>query len=419
MKSRIGLGAVLAAMALVATACAGSSPQSGEGGELVLAIGGADAKPGGTHTKVVDLWNEQNPDTPVRIEVLPDAADEQRQQQALELQAQGSNFDILGMDVIWTGEYAVNGWVESLDDLRPQIEEAGVLPGPLESATWEGTLWAAPYNSNAGFLYYRTDLIDQPPKTWDEAKQMAEEATKKEKINGFVGQGAQYEGLVVNWLEYFWGADGNLLSEDGAEVLVTEGDAANTATTFMRESAKDGFYAPGFNTMMEEEARNEFQSGKAVFMRNWPYAYTLMNDPKEGSKVKGKFDIAPLPTFTGEGTISALGGFNLGVSAFSDNKDAAKEFVLFASTSEEVQTLLGERTLPPVLEPVYEKLSDDPVMAQLAEILPEARPRPPAPTWNAISEAMQQQIFPAYTGQEAVEQAISQLQSELESAISE
>lgn len=417
-RKRLIHGAVVAL--LVAAACTGTTPDSGDGGgegggELVWAIGGAEAAPGGVHRTIAEMWNEENPDTPIRIEVLPDAADEQRQQQSLELNAQGDLFDVLGVDVIWTGEYSTNGWLESLEDIRADIEEVSI-PGAFESGTWGGELWAAPYNSNAGFLYYRTDLVDEPPTTWEELREVGLEIGEKESIAPFVGQGAKYEGFVVNWLEYYWSAGGELFNEDGSEVLFDD-DIAVQATEFMRESLEDDFYAPGFNTMMEEEARNEFQSGNAVFMRNWPYAYALMNDEAE-SKVAGKFDIAPLPTFTGSGTISALGGFNNAVSAFSSNKEAAKQFVLWASTDPEVQqTLATEASLPPTMASVYEELSDDPVMALLGQVLPDAKPRPPAPQWNDISVTIQEEIFPAYNGDADPAGAVSVVHDFLNSTI--
>ena len=413
MRSAVGV----ASFALVASACAGVGGGGAEEGEMTWAIGGADAQPGGVHQAIAELWSEQNPDNPITIDVLPEAADEQRQQQSLELNAEGAGFDVLGIDVIWTGEYSENGWLESLEDVRGEIEGVS-LEGAFESAQWGGELWAAPYNSNAGFLYYRTDLVDDPPTTWDELKEVGMEVAEEEGIAPFVAQGAQYEGMVVNYLEYFWGADGDLLSEDGSEVLFAEDDAAMTALEFMIESQQDGFFAPGFNTMMEEEARNEFQSGNAVFMRNWPYAYELANTEGE-SEVAGNFDIAPLPTFTGEGTISALGGFNNGVSAFSENTEAAKEFVVWASTDPEVHRMLAEAALPPTLESTYDELADDPVMGLLGEVLPDARPRPPAPNWNGISVEMQQQLFPAYNGEGDPQAAIDAIRDYLEGTIEE
>jgi multiple sugar transport system substrate-binding protein len=418
-RSSLRYAGLVALIVLVTAACAGSSPEEagGDGGGLVWAIGGSEAKPGGVHQEVARMWNEENPDNEIKIEVLPDAADEQRQQQSLELNAQGSLFDVLGVDVIWTGEYATNGWLESLEDIRGDFEDV-VIPASFESGSWGGEFWAAPYNSNAGFLYYRSDLVDSPPTTWDELKTVGLQIAEEEGISAFVGQGAQYEGMVVNWLEYYWGAGGELFNEDGTEVLFDD-EAALQATNFMADSVEDGFYAPGFNTMMEEEARNEFQSGNAVFMRQWPYAYALMEDEKE-SKVVGKFDIAPLPTFTGDGTISALGGFNNAVSAFSDNKEAAKEFVLWAGTNPEVQELIAKKaSLPPVMASVYDDLSDDPAMALLGQVLPAAKPRPPAPQWNDISVEIQQQIFPAYNGDADPEDAVQSVHEFLDSTVEE
>jgi multiple sugar transport system substrate-binding protein len=401
---------------MVVAACTpGGGDDEGEGGEMVWAIGGSESEPGKVHPRIAELWSEQNPDNPIRIENIGAEADQQREQQALELQSQGAGFDVLGVDVIWTGEYSENGWVESLEDVRGEIE-AVTLPGAVESASWGGELWAAPYNSNAGFLYYRTDLVDEPPTTWDEMCEIATEVGQQENIAGYVGQGARYEGFVVNWLELYWSDGGELYNEDQSAVEF-DVEKATMATEWLAQAKSDGCLAPGFNTAAEEEARNEFQSGNAVFMRNWPYAYSLIEGDQQ-SPIREDFDIAPLPTFTGDGTISALGGFNNAVSAFSDNKEAAKEFVVWAATDPEVQTLLAtEASVPPTLESVYEDLADDPVMALLGEVLPEAKPRPPAPQWNEISVEMQRALFPAYNGDADPQQAAQQVRDFLDGTV--
>jgi multiple sugar transport system substrate-binding protein len=398
---------------LAAAACTPGGDDDGDG-EMVWAIGGSEAQPGGIHQRIAQMWSEQNPDNPIRIEVLPEAADQQREQQALELQAQGSGFDVLGVDVIWTGEYSENGWIESLEDVRAEIEEV-TLPGPFESAEWGGELWAAPYNSNAGFLYYRTDLVDTPPTTWQELCDVAAEVGQEEDIAGLVGQGARYEGFVVNWLEFYWGNDGELFNEDQTQVTF-DVDRATEVTNFIADNQGTCF-APGYNTAQEEEARNEFQAGNAVFMRNWPYAYALIEQDEE-SPANGNFDIAPLPTFTGEGTISALGGFNNAVSAYSNNTEAAKEFVVWAATNEEVQTMLAtEATLPPTMATVYDDLAADPVMDLLGEVLEESRPRPPSPAWNEISVEMQRTLFAAYNGDADPAASAEAVRSYLETTI--
>lgn len=399
-------------LALAAAGCAGSTPEEESGGELVWTLPAVFESLQAT----ADRWNEANPDTPVRLELLPESADEQRQQLALELDAGGSGFDILGLDVIWTGEFAENGWLEPLGDLRGDLEGA-LLPGAMESATWDGELWAVPYISGSAFLYYRSDLVDTPPDTWPELMDVGLEIGEREGIAPFVGQGAQYEGMVVNYLEYLWGAGGELFDPDRTEVRYGTGDAALTALEFMREGVDSGFFAPGYNTMMEEEARNEFQSGNAVFMRNWPYAYPLLSDEAE-SEVAGQFDIVPMPTFTGQDTISAVGGVNNAVSAFSENKDAAREFVRFVATDPDVQFQVGsEFSQLPVLAASYDQLADDPVFAVLADVVPHARPRPPVPEWNEISATMQREIFAAYNGEQDPAAAIEAVRAVLARAV--
>ena len=415
-RARLLVGGVIVA-ALLLTACSLPAPAGVEPGpnELTWAIGGAASNPGAVNERIAELYTQQDPSRPtVRVDQLPNDADLQREQMAYELQAQGSGFDILGLDVIWTGEFAVNGWIEDLEDIRGDLE-GEVLDSAMQSAIYEDTLWAAPFNTNAGFLYYRSDLVDEPPTTWDELSQMAQEISQREGIGGYVGQGSQYEGMVVNYLELVWGAGGALVNDAGDTAVLTEGGAGAQALEFMQESVRNGVFAPGFNTMLEEEARFAFQSGNAVFMRNWPYAYALMSgeDEENPSQVAGNFDIAPIPTFTGEGTTSALGGFNNAVSAFSEKKEEAKAFVAWVATDADAQRMLAEDTTPPVREATYDELQDDPVMSLLSEVLQDARPRPPVPEYNFLSQDIQQVIFPAYNSDEPVEPTIESLNAEL------
>jgi multiple sugar transport system substrate-binding protein len=409
---------VTALVLAAAMACMGPGG-AGQDGDLVWAIDATAARSGGPAADVVSMWNQLHPNGPsVRIETLPQAADDQRQQMVLELNSGGGEFDILSVDVVWIGEFAGNGWLADLEDLRPQIEQVS-LPGPLQSAIWNGRLWAAPYTTDAGLLYYRTDLVDHPPSTWQELMDVGLRVGKEHGIAPFVGQGMQYEGLVVNYLEYFWGAGGELFTPDGANVLFQE-EPALQAIEFMKAALRNSFYAPGFNTMKEEDARNAFQSGRAVFMRNWPDAYELMSgqDPRNPSAVAGKFAIAPLPTFTGEETVTGLGGHNLGVSRFSDHAEAAKEFVRFASTTPDVQRSLAQRySEAPTMASVYRDLGGDPVMALLGRVLPSAKPRPPTPQWAAVSEVIQREVFAAYNGERDPRAAVAAIRAVLESTI--
>src|SRR5690625_3612287 len=414
-------GVAASAVALFAAAACtpggGGDDDNGDGGpvELVFAIGGAEAQEGAIHPEIVDLWNQNNEDIQVRIEQLPEDADGQREQHALELQAEGSNFDMLGMDVIWTGEYAENGWLESLEDQRDDF--SGSIESALDSASWGGELWAAPYNTNAGFFYYRTDLVDGPPATWQEMCETGTPIAEQNGMSTFIGQGAQYEGFIVNWLEIYWSAGGDLYNDDQSEV-VFDTDLATQVTQWMADNLSTCF-APGYNTAMEEEARNAFQQGETIYVRNWPYIFTLINEDTE-SPANGNFEISPLPTWEGGEPASASGGFNLGVSAFSENTEEAIEFVTWASSDPEPQALLATGgSVPPTLQSVYDdpELQDDPVMAMLGEVLPDTVARPPAPWWNELSVEMQQNIFPAVNGDADIEQSIAAVHDYLQSTV--
>lgn len=398
---------------LASIACQGGGEPDGTG-DLVWAIGANEAAPGGLAQGIAALWNERNPTRPkVRVEALPAAADGQRQLMATELNAKLPGLDVLTLDVVWTGEFAVNGWLLDLDDRRSAIEETA-LAGPLESAEWGGKLWAAPFFSDAAFLYYRKDLVPLPPKTWDELVRVGLDAQRRHGIEPFVGQGAQYEGLVVNYLEYLWGAGGDLLVAGGGGIGFGS-EPALRALRFMQDAREGGFYAQGFDAMNEEGSRLAFQSGKALYMRNWPDAYAAL----KASGVADRFGIAPLPTFDGKGTTSAIGGSNLAVSRFSSEPRTARDFVTFVSTDPAVQRLVAKASHGPTLAPIYDELRNDPVFALLGEVLKDARPRPSTPEWSGISDEIQQSVFPAYTGRRAPEQAVEEIRSFLEATVDE
>ncbi len=401
---------VALALCLASVGCQRTPPA--DEGDLVWAIGANDAQPGGLAESIANMWNSQTPGPKVRVHALPASADDQRQLMATELNAELSGLDILTLDVVWTGEFAVNRWVVDLQDIRSRLQKDS-LAGPLQSATWDGKLWGAPFISEAGFLYFRTDLVaqDKVPTTWEELVRAGLAAGRTAGIAPFVGQGAQYEGLVVNYLEYLSGAGGTLFDRDGSDVAFLD-EPALQAVDFMRKARQGGFYAKGFDTMREAEATAAFRNGEAVFMRNWPSAYAELQSPT--STVRGRFGIAPLPTF-GKGTSSITGGSNLAVSRFSQNREAAKQFVTFASTSLQVQSLLAKAySRGPALEPVYESLSGDPVMDLLGRVLKDAKARPPSPAWSAISDEIQQSIFPAYTGALDPDKAVDNVRSFLD-----
>lgn len=408
--------ALAAAVVLVTAGCADAT-NSGSKAELVWATAGTSAADRDSARDVVARWTRLHSDGPrVRVEPLPLSADEQHQMLELELNAGLKNFDILALDVVWIRQFAQHGWLVDLQDLRPEIERVS-LPGPVQAAVWYGKLWAAPQVTDAGILYYRSDLVSKPPTTWEDLIDIGRRVGGQNGIAPFVADGKQYEGLVVQYLEYFWGLGGEVFGQDGQSVRFQH-DPAVQAVKFMRTAFLEGVYAPGFDTMDLEEARKTFQAGDAVFMRSWPYAYQQMNGGDPDSQVVGKVGIAPLPAFNGHRSVAALGGHNLAVSAFSRNIPAATEFARFVSTSRDVQLGLAQQhSLAPTLRVAYHDLAADPMVALLAKVLPTARPRPATPEWATISAEMQQQIFAAYTGVQDPEAAVESLRSFLDATV--
>ncbi|MFD3683367.1 ABC transporter substrate-binding protein [Nocardiopsis sp. NPDC058631] len=420
---RAGAAGVAALGLTLATACgtppgdkpegAGETAGLAEDPQFVWAVTGADRQ---VHESVARLWNERNPDQQVDIFFLAPTADEQRRAMFQDLQSQAGEFDVLGLDVIWTGEFADFGYLERLEDLRGEVEGVS-LEGAIDSAQWQQELYALPYSSNGAFLYYRTDLIDEPPTTWEELYETGTEAAQEAGISGYVGQGDQYEGLVVNFLELYWSAGGQLFDDDQQQSTLLEGDAAATALDFMTEAYDSGFYAEGFDSMVEDDARALFQAGEAVYMRNWPYAIPLLEgEDGEESAVVGNFAVAPLPTFTGEGTTSALGGLNNAVSTLSENKDLAREFVLWAATDPEAQDVMASQSLPPTMQSAYED-AEDPNLEVLGEILADAQARPPVPGYNSMSLDMQESVHAAYLGQEDPREALEAMDQSANEAL--
>jgi multiple sugar transport system substrate-binding protein len=399
----VGMAGIAALVLAGCTPAATESPApSGSEGstsvepiEIVWAIGGARSQPGGANALIADLWNEQNPDRQVRIEILPESADEAREQVSLVQQAEGSDFDILGLDVVWTGEYVENGWLENISDLRPELE-AALLPGPLESASWAGDLWAVPLNTNTGLFYYRTDLVASAPTTWAEVCSISE-GLSGQGIGGFAGQGAKYEGFVVNWLEMYFSAGGELYNEDQSESLF-DVDKAVEVTDFVAGAIASGCFVPGYNTSKEEESRVAFQSGNAAFMRNWPGPVSLIEADTE-SPANGVTAVTGLPGFGGNKGISTTGGVNNAVSKFSLNKDAAKDFLFWAATDPGAQDILVQASTLPVLNSIYQNEPEGTLLSELGKALQTAKPRPSVPMWSSISLEIQDTIFPAVNGE--------------------
>jgi multiple sugar transport system substrate-binding protein len=410
--------AALAATAVFAiTGCGGGGDDDNGGGTAKKAT---QAKASGNVTwcigkdttgafgTVVDNFNKANPNAKVKLLELPEDAVEQRRLQIQRLQAKSSECDVLGMDVIWTAEYAAQNWLLDVSDFISQNGDK-FIKSTVDTTEFDGKNWGIPFNSNAGFIYYRTDEVDKAPGTWEDLYSEAQ------KGNGVVYQGFRYEGLTVNFLELLYSAGGSVVSDDGKKATANTQEVKDVLK-FMADGIKSGAAPKAVTTYKEEESRRAFESSNATFMRNWPYAYALGKD----SKIADKFDIATFPGFSGKDGAGVLGGYNLGISAYSKNPDGSLAFAEFATDPEQQALMAKEASLPPTVSDVY----DDPAVKkampfaeELRTAIEQAKPRPVSPVYPQISEAIYNNVYDALQGKASPDDAASTMNDEIQKAL--
>ena len=368
----------------------------------------------GVWQPLIDRWNAEHPDEKVTLKEQTDEADQQHDDLVRNLDAQNPEYDVVTVDLVWTAEFAAKGYLQPLEgDLA--IETDGLLESTVESGVYNGTQYVAPQSSDGGMLYYRSDLIDEPPATWADMMEMCSIAEQ----NGmacYAGQLNKYEGLTVNASEAINGAGGSIVDEDGATPTVDSADAAEGLGNLV-EAYENGNIPKEVIGYTEEEGRIAFQEGKVLFLRNWPYVHGLANT-EESSRIKGRFDVAPLPGVDGVGA-STLGGHNSGISAYSDNKATAIDFVNFILAEEQQRLLLTKGSLAPALEELYtdeELVEQFPYLPTLRTSIDNAIPRPITPFYPAVTKAIQDNAYAAIKGEVDVETALANMSAAIEAA---
>jgi len=362
---------------------------------------------------LVDKWNAAHPNEKVTFKEQTDQADQQHDDLVQHFQAKQPDYDVVDVDVVWTAEFAAKGWLQPLKD-KMAIDTSAMLKPTVDSATYKGTLYAAPQTSDGGILYYRKDLVPTPPKTWDEMMSMCSIA-KQNNIGCYAGQFSKYEGLTVNASEAINSAGGSVLDKDGKPSLNTP--QAKAGLENLAKAYADGNIPKEAITYKEEDSRQAFQSGKLLFLRNWPYAFNLITT--EGSSaVKDKTGLAALPGKDGPGA-SSLGGHNLATSVYSKNKATALDFMKFMTSPETEKFYATQGSLAPVLGSLYddqELVAKLPYLPVLKTSIENAVPRPVTPFYPAVTKAIQDNAYSAIKGEKPVETALSDMQKSIESA---
>jgi multiple sugar transport system substrate-binding protein len=303
------------------------------------------------------------------------------------------------MDVIWPPEFAAAGWAAPLNNMFTLSEQEKFLGGTILANIFKDRIFGIPLFIDSGILYYRKDLLDKykfpPPKTWKEMVETAkwivnEEAKTNIELYGFSGQFKQYEGLVCNMIEYILSNGGKILNSETGKSGLAEKPAIE-AVKFVRENIIGKVAPMGVLTYQETESLDVFIQGKAVFHRNWPYAWEVSNNP-ERSRIAGKVGIIKLPHFEGNKSYSALGGWQVGISSYSENKEAAWTFVKFL-TSDRIQKLLALKAgRAPTRKALYEDddiLKSYPHFEDMKDVFLTAYPRPRTPLYPAVSNVLQ------------------------------
>ena len=349
--------------------------------------------------EILGLFESEHPDIKLIREVGPHSSTAFHDLLTQKLKNRSKDVDVFLMDVIWPPEFGAAGWAMPLDDLFPASEQGKFMDGTILANTFGGKIYGVPLFIDSGILYYRKDLLDKygisPPLTWQEMVEKARaivalEAEQENDIYGFSGQFKQYEGLVCDMQEYILSNNGTILDPDTGKPGLADSPAVE-AVAFVRDKIIGKAAPIGVLTYQEPESLDLFVQGKAVFHRNWPYAWEVSNNP-ESSKIAGKVGIARLPYFKGGKSHSTLGGWQVGISSYTKNKDAAWKFVKFLS-SERIQKVLALKAgRAPTRKALYEDediLSTYPHFSEMKDVFLTAYPRPRTPLYPAVSNVLQ------------------------------
>lgn len=355
------------------------------------------------HPKIWDeailRFEQAYPRIKVEREVAPHSSTAYHDLLTQKLKNRDQSMDVFFMDVIWPSEFAAAGWALPLDDQFTPSERRKFLGATIEVGIYQGHIYGVPSRIDSGMLYYRKDLLTKygfsPPATWKELVHQAHTIVKGERstqpaLRGYSGQFKQYEGLVCDMLEFVGSHNGSFLTEDGSKSTLASPDTIE-AVRFVREWIIHGLATPAVLTYQEPESLAVFVKGKAVFHRNWPYAWGLSNDPSH-SKIVGNVGVTTLPHFERGNSVSALGGWLYGISAYSQHPDEAWTFIEFMTSPEMQKYFALHASLAPSRKALYsdsEILEANPQYIDLYPVFQTAKPRPRTPIYPIVSHIWQ------------------------------
>ena len=406
----------------IALASLASATGSAQAAELTISCGAVGAELT-LCQEGVRAWEEKTGHS-VDVVSTPNSSTERLSLYQQILSANSSDIDVMQIDVVWPGLLA-----NHLLDLREVLGEdaaVGHFDTIVTNNTIDDRLVAMPWFTDAGVLYYREDLLEkhghEVPTTWQEMTEIARDIQNAEReagndrMQGFVFQGRAYEGLTVNALEWVASFGGGTVVDNEGEVTINNERAAQAldlAASWIGDISPEGVL-----NYTEEEARGVFQGGNAVFMRNWPYAWSLAQS--DDSDVRGKVGVVQLPAGGEEGQSAAgLGGWNLAVSRYSEHPDIAADLVAYLTGEEEQKRRAIQASYNPTIDSLYqdqEVLDAVPFFGTLYDTFTNAVARPSAPTGDAygrVSNAFFSTSHDVLSGTKDGAQAVADLEGEL------
>jgi multiple sugar transport system substrate-binding protein len=414
-----------------ATTSSSSTPASGTSSAAGNATSGTInwwASPINTSGKdvrqvLISDFEKMYPNIHVTLTSAPTNTDTNRATLATDISGGSATPDVFMGDVIWPAQFAAHGFAVPLSNYLPSSYWAQFAPGLVQGATYKGQVYGSPLFEDQGFLYYRKDLLAKEhlavPTTWEQLESEASQLQKAGLVKyGYVFQGASYEGLTCNYMEFLTDAGGTA-TNSGYTSASLDSSASVKAVTFMHSLITSGVSPSAVTTFQEAQAMSTFASGSAAFLRNWDYAYADSQVP--GTPTVGKVGVAPLPTFNGMSYpgYSNIGGWNLYINPHSKNIAADLTFIKFMASTQaqdvlavqysEIPTVQSVRTSPTVL-------AENPVLATVPKT--KLVPRPAGtPNYPALSTAIYQNVNAALAGSTPPSSAMSAAQSAANTAL--
>lgn len=438
-RNKFGYVPLFLIITLLWTACSGNNAgaptgQSGASSEQAAPGSGITAMLGDVIREAdqaaIDYCNEQ---TGVNAQVVtgPQSATDRLAQYLQFFGAGSGDIDVMQIDVIWPGILA-----EHLVDLTPYIAPEDLqahFERIVQNNTVDGALVGIPWFTDAGLLYYRTDLMEKygfegAPQTWAELEERATTIQEGERqagntdFWGYVWQGAAYEGLTCDALEWqvSWGG-GEIVEADGTISI----NNPQAVAAFDMAAGWVGTISPeGVTSYREEDARNIWQAGNAAFMRNWPYAYSLGNEAE--SAIANTYAVAPLPQGEGDNARNAdtLGGWQMAVSKYSENVDGAAQFAVCMTSREAQKIRATQGSYLPTIGDLYQDqdvLSANAFFEQLFDVFAGgavARPSTvTAERYNEVSTIYFTEVNRVLTGEQTGQEAVEAIEAQLQSVL--